>query len=81
MVNLNNNNVKCRVLVMRNNGILRIPTTELKFFATWIVKITDERSNTPNRSRKTNEKQLYFSETLVPDARIFYQEFFCAKLG
>ena len=49
-------------------------------FATWIVKITDERSNTPNRWRKKNEKQLYFSETLVPDARIF-REFFCAKLG
>ena len=44
-------------------------------FATWIVKITDERSNTPNRSRKTNEKQLYFSETLVPVARIFSRVF------
>ena len=44
-------------------------------FATWIVKITDERSNTPNRWRKKNEKQLYFSETLVPDARIFSRVF------
>ena len=46
-------------------------------FATWIVKITDERSNTPNRWRKKNEKQLYFSETLVPVARIFSRNFLC----
>ena len=80
MVNMNNNNVKCRVLVMRNNGILRIPTTELKFLQLGLSKLLMK-----DRTHQTDGgKRMRSSCILVKhlfQLQGFFQEFFCAKLG